>query len=252
MIFHIVTLFPAMMQSALDHSILKRAQAAGTLQVKFYDLRSFTHDKHNVVDDSLYGGAPGMLIKAPPFFEAVEAVKADVAGRKGEAFAEKLRVVMPLPIGRVLTQRVVEELAQDEEIVILCAHYEGVDARVEENLATDIISAGDYVVTGGELPALIIVDAVSRLQSGVLHDIGSALDDSFTTGLLQEPQYTRPPDYQGMKVPDALLSGNHAELAKWRRRESLLRTLRLRPDLLAKANLTDKERAWLREQGWAG
>ncbi|MSP78010.1 MAG: tRNA (guanosine(37)-N1)-methyltransferase TrmD [Dehalococcoidia bacterium] len=250
MIFHIVTLFPAMLGGVLSHSILKRAQDAGRLQVRLYDLRSFTHDKHHVVDDTLYGGAPGMLLKAPPFFEAVDAVRADVTSRRGDDAAKALRVVLTAPSGRPFNQRVAEELARDEELAILCGHYEGVDARVEQALATEVISIGDFVLTGGELPALVILDAVARLQPGVLHDIGSAQDDSFTTRLLQEPQYTRPPEYRGMQVPEALLSGNHAELAKWRRREALLRTLRLRPDLLALADVSDKERAWLEEQGW--
>jgi tRNA (guanine37-N1)-methyltransferase len=251
MLVHVVTIFPELVQTVVGHSMLKRAQEAGALEVRVHNLRDYTHDRHRVVDDALYGGAPGMLMKAPPFFEAVDAIRAEATARRGDAAARVLPVVLLAPSGRTFTQRVAEELARQEELVLLCAHYEGVDFRVEESLATDVVSIGDYVLTGGELPALVVLDAVARLLPGVLHDPGSARDDTFTTGLVQEPQYTRPPEYRGMQVPEVLLSGNHAELAKWRRRESLLRTLRQRPDLLEKAALTDKERAWLKDQGWA-
>lgn len=250
MIFHIVTIFPDLIRGAVSHSILKRAQESGAIAVKVHDLRSFTHDKHHVVDDAPYGGAPGMLVKAPPFFEAVDTIRSDVASRRGADAAVRLPVVLMAPSGKTFTQRVAEELAREPELVLLCGHYEGVDHRVEQALATDVISIGDYVLTGGELAALVVLDAVARLQPGALHDPDSAKDDSFTTGLLQEPQYTRPAEYRGMVVPGVLLSGDHAAVERWRRRESLLRTLRLRPDLLAKADLTPAERSLLKAMGW--
>ncbi|MSQ11705.1 MAG: tRNA (guanosine(37)-N1)-methyltransferase TrmD [Dehalococcoidia bacterium] len=250
MLFHVVTLFPAMVEGALGHSILKRAQEAGLLQVRVHNLRDYTHDRHHVADDAMYGGGAGMLLKAPTFFEAVDAIRADTAQRRGQEAAQKLRVVLLAPGGRTLTQPVAEELAREEELVLLCGHYEGVDSRVEQSLATDVLSIGDYVLTGGEMPALVVVDAVARLLPGVLHDVNSARDDSFTTGLLQEPQYTRPPEYRGMRVPDVLLSGDHEAVARWRRREALLRTLRLRPDLLVLADLTPAERSLLKAMGW--
>ena len=252
MIFHIVTIFPELVRGVLSHSILKRAQESGAISVQVHELRAFTHDRHRVVDDAVYGGAPGMLMKAPPFFEAVDVIRAEVASRRGAEAATRLRVALLSPAGRTFTQRVAEELAREPELVLLCGHYEGVDARVEQALATDVISIGDYVMTGGELAALVVLDAVARLQPGTLHDPASAGDDSFTTGLLQEPQYTRPPEYRGMAVPAALLSGDHAAVARWRRREALLRTLRLRPDLLARVDLTAAERSLLKAMGWEG
>lgn len=250
--FHVVTIFPELVKGVLGHSMLKRAQESGAIAVQVHDLRAFTHDRRRVVDDAVYGGAPGMLMKAPPFFEAVDAIRAEVASRRGAEAAAVLRVALLSPAGRTFTQRAAEELARAPELVLLCGRYEGVDARVEQALATDVISIGDYVLTGGELAALVVLDAVARLQPGALHDPGSAADDSFTTGLLQEPQYTRPPQYRGMAVPQALLSGDHAAMARWRRREALLRTLRLRPDLLARVELTAAERSLLRAMGWDG
>ena len=242
---HILTLFPGMFQGPLDESMMKRARERGLLGVHLYNIRDYTEDRHRVTDDYAYGGGPGMVMKPEPIFVAVKAVRADVARRLGDAVAGAIPVILLSPRGRPFTQEVAQELAGHEALALICGHYEGVDARVEEHLATDSLSIGDYVLTGGELPAMVVVDAVARLLPGVLGDIGSAQDDSFTTGLLQEPQYTRPASFQGMDVPEVLLSGDHRAVARWRRKEALRRTWQRRPDLLKKADLTPAERAFL-------
>ncbi|HKZ86359.1 MAG TPA: tRNA (guanosine(37)-N1)-methyltransferase TrmD [Anaerolineae bacterium] len=253
--FDIFTLFPSIFVSPLQESILKRAIEAGLLDVRVHNIRDYATDKHHVADDYPYGGGGGMVMKPEPIFAAVETVlevrswKLEVGSGALQPPTSNLQSPTPIilltPQGRLFNQAIARELARYERIALICGRYEGVDERVREHLATDEISIGDYVLTGGELAALVIVDAVSRLLPGVLGDAGAAADDSHAEGLLEYPHYTRPPDFQGWKVPDVLLSGNHAEIARWRRRQSLLRTLRRRPELLARAALTEEERRWL-------
>jgi len=217
----VLTLFPAMFAGPLDESILKRAREAGLLELQIHNLRDYAHDRHKTVDDRPFGGGPGMLLKPEPIFEAVEHLAGDSA-----------RVVLLSPSGRRFNQSVAHELAHVKHLVLVTGHYEGFDERVRANLADDELSIGDYVLTNGALPAMVVIDAVARLIPGVLGDDESALQDSFSTGLLEFPQYTRPAEFQGMKVPEVLLSGNHAEIAKWRSHEARLRTKAQRPDLL--------------------
>jgi tRNA (guanine37-N1)-methyltransferase len=217
----VLTLFPAMFAGPLDESIIKRARAKGFLDLKIHDLRDWTHDKHRTVDDRPFGGGPGMLMKVEPLFEAVESLR-----------RETTRVILFSPSGRKFDQSIARELAQLEDLLLITGHYEGFDERVREALVDDALSVGDYVLTNGALPAMIVVDAVTRLLPGVLGDDESSLDESFSHGLLEYPQYTRPAEFRGMKVPDVLLSGNHAEIEKWRREQAKLRTLAKRPDLL--------------------
>lgn len=234
--FDIFTLFPEMFAGVFDESILKRAREAGLLQIGLHDIRDATTDKHHVTDDYTYAGGGGMVMKPEPIFAAVEAVL---------GAPPQVPVILLSPQGRVFDQRIAYELAQHPRLALICGHYEGVDERVREHLATDEISIGDYVLTGGEIPAMIIVDAVARLIPGVLGDPAAPRKDSHATGLLEGPQYTRPAEFRGWRVPDILLSGNHALVEKWRRRESLRRTLERRPDLLEKIDLTDEEREYL-------
>ncbi|MDP8925292.1 MAG: tRNA (guanosine(37)-N1)-methyltransferase TrmD [Chloroflexota bacterium] len=222
----ILTLFPEMFAGPLGHSILKRAIEGGILEVGLTNPRDFTTDRHRTVDDYPYGGGPGMVMKPGPLFAAVESV-----ARPGSP------VILLSPRGRVFSQAVARELARHEYLVLICGHYEGVDERVREHLATDELSIGDYVLTGGELPAMVVVDAVARLLPGVLGDEGSSVDESHSDGLLEYPQYTRPAEFRGRRVPDVLLSGNHALIEAWRRREALLATARRRPDLLRAEHL---------------
>jgi tRNA (guanine37-N1)-methyltransferase len=228
----IVTIFPKMVQGPLQEGIVARAIARGLLDVRVHDLRDFTTDRHRVVDDVPFGGGPGMVLKPEPLFEAVAAITAE----RGSPSA----VILTSPDGEKLTHDVAARLSALDHLVILCGRYEGVDERVREHLATDAISIGDYVVSGGELPALVIVDAVARLVPGVVGDETSVAGDTFANGgLLDYPQYTRPAEFRGMKVPPVLLSGHHAEIEKWRRDQALERTRRHRPDLLDK-----KEKTW--------
>jgi tRNA (guanine37-N1)-methyltransferase len=245
---HIATLFPGMFQGPFAESMLGRAQKAGLLTVRLHDLRDYTHDRHRQADDTPYGGGPGMVLKPEPFFEAVDALRADIASRLGAQTAAAAPVLLPSARGRPFTQTVAAELAEQPCLILLCGHYEGVDARVEEVLATHCFSIGDYVLTGGELPAMVLVDAVARLLSGVLHDPQAAQDDSFgpqAGGLLQHPQYTRPASYRGLEVPEILLAGDHEAVARWRRRQALEHTWATRPDLLPRADLSPAERAYL-------
>ena len=245
---HILTLFPEMFRGPFDQSMVKRAQEQGLATIALHNPRDFAHDRHHVVDDAPYGGGPGMVMKPEPIFEAVEALQADLAARWGPRVAQTTPVILLSPQGRPFTQAVAGELAEQEALILVCGHYQGVDARVEQALATDSLSVGDYVLTGGEIPAMLLVDAVVRLLPGVLHHPESAREDSFTLaqgGLLGYPQYTRPATYRGLAVPPELLSGDHAAVAKWRRRQALVRTWRRRPDLLAHADLTPSERAFL-------
>ncbi len=241
----ILTLFPGMFRGPFDESIVKRARERGLLSIHLYDVRDFTHDRHHTADDAPFGGGPGMVLKPEPLFEAGEAALRDLATRRGEDTARAAPVVLLSPQGRRLTQAVAEDRAAHPALVLICGHYEGVDARVEEGLATDAVSIGDYVLTGGELPAMVLVDAVARLLPGALGDEQSARDDSFATGLLEGPLYTRPADFRGMKTPPILLSGDHAAVARWRRRWALARTWQRRPDLLPTADLTSEDRVLL-------
>ncbi len=247
--FHIVTLFPEAFRGPLDVSILKRARDRGLVDVRLHQLRDYTHDRHHVTDDAPFGGGPGMVLKPEPLFEAVEGIRQSVAA-EGRA-AASLSVILLDPQGRRLTQSVARDLASREEMVLLCGHYEGVDERVREHLVTDEISIGDYVLTGGELAAMVLVETVARLVPGVLGSEDSGGQDSHARGLLQHPQYTRPAVFRGWSVPDVLLSGDHREVERWRRRQSLLRTLQRRPDLLAAADLTPAERAFLKSRAAA-
>jgi tRNA (guanine37-N1)-methyltransferase len=216
----VLTLFPGMFAGPLDESIIRRARDEGKLALTIRNLRDFTHDRHKTVDDRPFGGGPGMLLKAEPIFEAVEAI----AG-------QSTRVILTTPQGRVFDQGIARELATQEHLLIVCGSYEGFDERVREQLADDEISIGDYVLTNGALPAMVIIDAVTRLLPGVLGDDASSRDESFSHGLLEYPQYTRPADFRGLKVPEVLLSGNHAEIARWRAEQGRLRTRLRRPDL---------------------
>jgi tRNA (guanine37-N1)-methyltransferase len=220
----VLTLFPAMFAGPLDESIVKRAREAGLLDLTIHNLRDFAHDRHRTVDDRPFGGGPGMLLKPEPIFEAV-----------GKLARAKTRVILLCPSGRPFTQAVARELAQCEDLLLVSGHYEGFDERVRARLAHDELSIGDYVLTNGALPAMVIIDAVTRLLPGALGDSDSAKDESFSPGVpgLEYPQYTRPAEYQGMKVPEVLLSGNHAEIARWRAEQARRRTGERRPDLLA-------------------
>lgn len=217
----VLTLFPGMFPGPLDESIIKRAFESGRLRLGIRDLRDFTHDRHRKVDDRPFGGGPGMLMKPEPMFEAVEALR-----------GEKTRVILTSPAGRPFRQEIARELAAEEHLLLICGSYEGFDERVRECLADDELSIGDYVLTNGALPAMVIIDSVTRLLPGVLGDDESSVDESFSDGLLEYPQYTRPAEFRGMNVPEVLLSGDHAAIERWRREQARLRTGQRRPDLL--------------------
>jgi tRNA (guanine37-N1)-methyltransferase len=217
----VLTLFPAMFAGPLDESIVQRARETGVLELKIYNLRDYTHDRHKTVDDRPFGGGPGMLMKPEPIFEAVESL-ADNA----------TRIILLTPSGRPFRQGIAEELAREARLLFICGSYEGVDERVREELVDDELSIGDYVLTNGALPAMVIIDAVARLLPGVLGDERSAHDESFSHGLLEYPQYTRPAEFRGLRVPEVLLSGHHAEIDKWRREQARRRTLDRRPEML--------------------
>jgi tRNA (guanine37-N1)-methyltransferase len=235
--FEVFTLLPEVFPPYLDTSILKRARERGLIEVRVHNIRDFTQDKHHTTDDTPYGGGGGMVMKPEPVFEAVESVLED----RVEAALMPVPVILLTPQGRVFDQRVADELSRHERIILICGRYEGVDERIRQHLVTDEISIGDYVLTGGELPALLVIDAVSRLLPDVLGDPTGAQDDSHASGLLEYPHYTRPPEFHEWKVPDVLLSGDHAKIDKWRREQSLLRTYMKRPDLLEKAELTKED-----------
>jgi len=239
--FEVLTLFPGILEGPLGESILKRGREKGLLNVTVRNIRDYTEDKHKTADDSPYGGGAGMVLKPEPIFKAFEAIRAE---RPGEEFL----TILLSPQGRLFRQKRAEELSEEKRrIVLLCGHYEAVDERVIDALVDEELSIGDYVLTGGELAALVVIDAAARLLPGVLGDEESAYRDSFGDGLLDHPHYTRPADFRGRKVPDALLSGNHAEIEKWRRREALKATLLKRPELLETAELTDEDRELLNE-----
>jgi tRNA (guanine37-N1)-methyltransferase len=222
----VLTLFPAMFAGPLDESILRRARETGRLDLGVHNLRAFTHDRHRTVDDRPFGGGPGMLLKPEPIFEAVEALAGD-----------RTRVVLLTPAGRMFDQSVARELAGCEHLLLVCGSYEGFDERVRTGLAHDELSIGDYVLTNGALPAMVIIDSVVRLLPGVLGDDTSSLDESFSRGLLEYPQYTRPAEFRGMRVPEVLLSGDHSEIARWRAEQARARTRERRPDLATGATV---------------
>ena len=248
--FEVFTLLPEVFPPYLDSSILQRARQRGLVTVNVHNIRDYTHDRHHMTDDTPYGGGGGMVMKPEPVFEAVESVLGPIAHQTPPQLA--CPIIMLTPQGRVFTQSVAEDLSRYERIALLCGRYEGIDERIRQHLVTDEISIGDYVLTGGELPALILIDAITRLIPGVLGDPDGAIDDSHATGLLEYPHYTRPPEFRGWKVPEVLLSGDHAKVDQWRREQSLLRTLARRPDLLEKSELTEKEQLFLKEHGWQG
>ncbi|MCL6559640.1 MAG: tRNA (guanosine(37)-N1)-methyltransferase TrmD [Firmicutes bacterium] len=240
MIFDILTLFPEMFAGPLSSSILKKAREKGLLTFNLVNIRDFSANRHRTVDDTPYGGGAGMVMGPEAVFGALEHVTAMRGGIPG-------RVALMCPQGRPFTQAYALDLAREERLALVCGHYEGIDERVRETLVTDEISIGDYVLTGGELPAMVIVDAVARLIPGVLGEPASAKEDSFYSGLLEHPHYTRPREHRGLTVPEVLLSGHHEEIRRWRRRQSLLRTLERRPDLLAGMELTREDKEILKK-----
>lgn len=236
--FHILTIFPNMIREGLNTSILGRAQTAGLISIDPVNIRDYTLDKHGKVDDYPYGGGAGMVMQAQPVYDAFTAVK-------DKCRSESPRVIYLTPQGSTFNQAKARELAEEEELIFLCGHYEGIDERVLEEIVTDNISIGDYVLTGGELPCMVMIDAISRLIPGVLNNDVSAEFESFYDNLLEYPQYSRPEEWRGKKVPEILLSGHHANVEKWRREQSLIRTYERRPDLLETANLSKKEEEFL-------
>lgn len=222
----VLTLFPGMFAGPLDASIVGRARTAGILQLGIHDLRGWTHDRHRTVDDTPYGGGPGMVLKPEPLFEAIEALR----GERGAG----TKVILTSPSGRVFNQEIARELSRESGLLLVCGSYEGFDERVREHLADDELSIGDYVLTNGALPAMVIIDAVTRLLPGALGDDASSADESFSDGLLEYPQYTRPAEFRGWPVPEILQSGNHAAIEKWRRAQAARRTAARRPDLWEK------------------
>jgi tRNA (guanine37-N1)-methyltransferase len=244
--FDIITIFPEFFRGVFEFGIPRRARAAGLVEVAAHDLRGWTHDRHKVVDDRPFGGGDGMVLKPEPIFEAVESLTG-VAGGAEEFRAAGKRVVLLSPQGRSLTQALAGELARAAQVVVVCGRYEGVDERVAERLATDEVSIGDYVLSGGEPAAVVLVDAVTRLVPGALGSETSAVNESFSEGLLDFPHYTRPVEFRGRRVPEVLLSGHHAEVARWRRLAALRKTRRNRPDLFERVELSEKERAALDE-----
>jgi len=244
--FEVFTLLPEIFPPYLDNSIMKRARERGLIDVRVHNIRDYTRDKHHTTDDTPYGGGGGMVMKPEPIFEAIETILglptlSEVEGQ-GES---NIPIILLTPQGRVFNQSIAKELSQHKRIVLLCGRYEGIDERIREHLVTDEISIGDYVLTGGELPALILIDAIARLLPDVLGDPTGAEDDSHAMGLLEYPHYTRPPEFRGWKVPEELLTGAHAKIDKWRREQALLRTLKKRPDMLEKAELTKEDKKFL-------
>ncbi len=247
----VLTLFPEAFSGPLQASILGRALSSGLAEVELHDIREYAHDKHQVVDDYAYGGGPGMVMKPEPLAEAIEIVR----GLQNESNSESLadseslagagtpggRVVLLTPQGRLLNQALVDELSSEERLILVCGHYEGVDERVREHLVDDEVSIGDYVLSGGEFAALVLIDAVIRRQPGTLGSADSLLEESHSDGLLEYPQYTRPAEFREWRVPDILLSGNHAEIARWRRKQRIIRTAERRPELLEEAKLSEAE-----------
>ncbi|MCH8864414.1 MAG: tRNA (guanosine(37)-N1)-methyltransferase TrmD [Chloroflexi bacterium] len=244
----ILTLFPQMFQAPFSFGILKRAIDQGLVSINLHNIRDYTHDKHRTVDDYPYSGGPGMVLKPEPIFEAVESVTSGISAvEKGG----KLPIILLTPQGRLFSQEIARDLSGYDHLILICGRYEGVDERVRQHLVTDEISIGDYVLTGGEFPAMVVVDSVVRLLPGVLGSDASSLDESHSDGLLEYPQYTRPEVYKGWEVPEILLSGNHAKIAGWRREQVIRRTLERRPDLLEKTTLNQQERQLVEQLGSA-
>jgi len=237
MTIDVITIFPDLIRAALGYSIVARAQKAGVVTVTAHDLRDYTTDKHRTTDDTPYGGGAGMVMRPEPLFRAVESLEP----------SPETRIILTTPQGETLTQAKAQALSESPRLIILCGHYEGFDERVRAHLATDEISVGDYVLTGGELPALVLIDAVTRLLPGALGSTESAQADSFSDGLLEHPHYTRPPDFRGWRVPDVLLSGHHAEIANWRRKEQFRRTQVRRPDLWTEFEPSKSDRKLLQQ-----
>lgn len=237
--YHILTLFPEMVMSGLDTSIIGRAREKGLLSIEAVNIRDFTENKHNRVDDYPYGGGAGMVMQAQPVYDAYQYLE--------QKIGKKPRVLYMTPQGEQFTQSMAEELAKEDELVFLCGHYEGIDERVLEEIVTDYVSIGDYVLTGGELPAMVMIDAISRLLEDVLHNDTSAEFETFHDNLLEYPQYSRPEVWRDKQVPPVLLSGHHANIEKWRREQSIMRTVDRRPDLIEQAVLSKKEQAFLKE-----
>ncbi|MGF9710907.1 tRNA (guanosine(37)-N1)-methyltransferase TrmD [Paenibacillus sp. JMULE4] len=237
---NVLTLFPEMFEGVFSSSILGKAQEKGLLQLGTVNFRDYANNKHNTVDDYPYGGGGGMVLKPEPIFTAVEELTSGLEQRP--------RIILMCPQGEPFTQRKAEELSREKHLIFICGHYEGYDERIREHLVTDELSIGDYVLTGGELPAMVVIDSVARLIPGVLGNETSAVTDSFSTGLLEYPHYTRPAKFRDWEVPDILISGHHGNIKDWRRKQSLLRTWKKRPDLLEHAVLTEEERRWLEEQ----
>jgi tRNA (guanine37-N1)-methyltransferase len=236
----VLSIFPEMFEGVFGHSILKKAAEKGATQYNVVNFRDFADNKHQTVDDYPYGGGAGMVLKPQPIFDAVSDLK-------DRAKSTAPRVILMCPQGERYTQKKAEELAKEEHLIFICGHYEGYDERIREHVITDEISIGDYVLTGGELGAMVVIDSVVRLLPGVLGSEESHIQDSFSTGLLEHPHYTRPADFRGLKVPDVLVSGNHKLIDEWRVKESLRRTLQRRPDLLEEAELTEQQKKWLDE-----
>jgi tRNA (guanine37-N1)-methyltransferase len=236
----VLTLFPVMFEEVFAASILGKAKEKGIVSLQAVNFREYSNNKHNTVDDAPYGGGGGMVLKAEPIFAAVEALMTEDA--------PKPRIILMCPQGEPYTQQKAEELAEESHLVFICGHYEGFDERIREHLVTDEISIGDYVLTGGELAAMVVIDSVARLLPGVLGNEMSAVTDSFSTGLLEYPHYTRPAKFRDWEVPDVLISGHHINVANWRRKQSLRRTWQRRPELLVKVELTEEERQWI--QAW--
>jgi tRNA (guanine37-N1)-methyltransferase len=236
----IFSLFPEMFAGPFDSSILKRAVSQGIVNFKIHNIRDYSHDKHHTVDDYAYGGGAGMVMKPDAVFEAVETIREQAPEMKDK----KLSIILLTPQGRLFNQKIAVSMADNDWLMFICGHYEGLDERIREHLVTDEISIGDYVLTGGELASMVVVDAVVRLIPGVLGSGESLLSESHTGGLLEYPQYTRPEIFRNWKVPDVLLSGNHAQIAQWRREQAIIRTFKRRPDLLNKAELSFKEQEY--------
>jgi tRNA (guanine37-N1)-methyltransferase len=238
----ILTIFPQMFDSLFDYSIVGRAVEHGLVNIKLHDIRKYTHDKHHTVDDYPFGGGPGMVLKPEPIFEAVESIT-------GELGISTVPTILLTPQGRLLNQKIAQQLADYQHFILICGRYEGVDERVAEQLVSEELSIGDYVLSGGEVAAMVVVDCVVRLIPGAVGSEESVAEDSHIEGLLEYPQYTRPAEYRDWEVPSVLLSGNHGQIACWRRQQSLLRTAKRRPDLLGKAILSDKDKMFLNQIG---
>lgn len=242
----VLTLFPEIFAVPMDVSIVGRARKSNIVEILVHDIRQFSQDKHGKVDDRPYGGGPGMVLSPEPIFNAVESVGKEVAGKDLNQ-----RVVLMTPQGETFSQKKASEFSREKHLMLICGRYEGVDERVREGLVTDEISIGDYVISGGELAAMVVIEAVVRLLPGALGDENSAKEDSFSEDSLEYPQYTRPSEYRGMKVPSVLCSGDHEKIRRWRRREALRRTLERRPDVLKKLQLTEEDRDFLKEFGYS-